>query len=568
MTSKGLSAIFKREHETQPKLEKLDQHDLDKQMLLNKLALIEREKKFLENENLDFCREMLKLKETVRTLEKQVKESEEKAKLAQSQPQPQVQVQVQVQPQPLSPLEEIATIDQQLTNSDRARASTIAARKSISPRKSILGESINKIQQKFRQRSVSPVPSPVAKKEREYDPKTGAVIGQRNLGISPIDTDQVAGSVWETIAEEAKAVSVGELEALDVKDEKDNYTADGGLDDQAVGEILNVLKKIKVPPEIVKEHVLAVNDNTFDLDDLLTIKKHLPKQDLLGQEDLANDAEIMYRELSSIPALADRLDMWIFKKSFTKEFFLIAEQSRIIEDSLKFIRNSSEIKSILAAMLAAGNSINSEKLQGINLRATLRELSLRNRADLVDSSKKYAAVLVSYLKKKNIDALSFSLKLKDFKKASYINQISFFQKIKSMVEKMDQLPQAWMSIKPIGEGDMFASTLEAFFKEYRPLTNGLVKKVETLMKEAESLSQHYRDDDSKGNWENLFELFLMLSEFVKKCLIDTDESKSLSLEWTSNAAAGNTSQPISPQLKALGQRKSSGRHSVFVLSKK
>jgi hypothetical protein len=125
-----------------------------------------------------------------------------------------------------------------------------------------------------------------------------------------------------------------------------------------------------------------------------------------------------------------------------------------------------------------------------------------------------------------------------------------------------------MSIKPIGEGDMFASTLEAFFKEYRPLTNGLVKKVETLMKEAETLSQHYRDDDSKGNWENLFELFLMLSEFVKKCLIDTDESKSLSLEWTSNAAAGNTSQPISPQLKALGQRKSSGRHSVFVLSKK
>ncbi len=128
---------------------------------------------------------------------------------------------------------------------------------------------------------------------------------------------------------------------------------------------------MKLSHSEIKAAILNLDEDKLSIDNLRALKQFLPTEEELeqirefdGDFNSLGNPEKYFKEISTVPQLAARLESMIFKRRFQHDVEELKPEIESIVNSTKEFKKSTSFAEILRICLAIGNYLNGSTFRG------------------------------------------------------------------------------------------------------------------------------------------------------------------------------------------------------------
>eukprot|EP00475_Leptophrys_vorax_P031329 TRINITY_DN47430_c2_g1_i1.p1 TRINITY_DN47430_c2_g1~~TRINITY_DN47430_c2_g1_i1.p1 ORF type:complete len:848 (-),score=300.64 TRINITY_DN47430_c2_g1_i1:73-2616(-) len=256
-------------------------------------------------------------------------------------------------------------------------------------------------------------------------------------------------------------------------------------------------------------------------DVMLTLERNNKNED---PDDLHPVDRVFFR-LASVPGIHERLQLWIFKLNLTKDFKGAFDDLVVIDKSLKYLKNNTDVQNILFAILYVSNTLHKLKSNGLKLSRFLESVGISGETI---EGKKFMNHVCQFLAINHPEALDFPAKASNILKAVKIQQAALRATVKRLDDSLESIPTYCFNCGGSDKDykDPLKKELKDLYMEKVPIMLGMRRQLEELSAEA-ARQLTFLGEDSKS-WDLLFKIFATLINAINQ-LFKNPESEAAAL---------------------------------------
>eukprot|EP01113_Clastostelium_recurvatum_P012737 TRINITY_DN1662_c0_g1_i1.p1 TRINITY_DN1662_c0_g1~~TRINITY_DN1662_c0_g1_i1.p1 ORF type:complete len:1111 (-),score=430.35 TRINITY_DN1662_c0_g1_i1:87-3266(-) len=303
-----------------------------------------------------------------------------------------------------------------------------------------------------------------------------------------------------------------------------------------------MLSRFKCSIKDISQALLTLDVSLLDLETVTQLVKYIPQQEELdaitafvkeqGEKSDEEKAtlgkpELFFLELSTIPKLAQRVELLHFKLQFPEKLYAVKPDIRKMYMALKQLVESPLLFSVLEFTLLLGNFINfgtrrgnasGYKIEGLNRLADTRS-SKRQKFNLVH-------YVTQWIEKENPDLLEFPMETEDVPEAATLVFNSMAGDVRELRKGLSSMEKALEDMPSAGSDDVFNEVMSTFLisaKEELEDAETLVSQTENQFQKA---LKHYAED-AKMQPEELLCIFKRFTTSFDMARKDLDNERVL-----------------------------------------
>ncbi|MES1912644.1 MAG: hypothetical protein MHM6MM_004881 [Cercozoa sp. M6MM] len=347
-----------------------------------------------------------------------------------------------------------------------------------------------------------------------------------------MDVNKIKGTVWDEIGELDKEVKldVPEFEKMFAakvvarkkkddaeKKKKPKKELVRLLDDKRAYNIDIGISRFRMSHDDIRRAVLALDESKLDMETLTKLLNLVPTPEDVsrvrgyeGDVSLLGHAERFCLALAPVPQIKARLELLMFKMSWSALREDCARQLRVVSDALTRIEKSKGLKRVLTLVLAFGNYLNGGSRKGGAYGFKLSTLRQINGTKSSDGKATLLHYLVQVCERDYPDALSFLEDLAPCEQGRRMKAQDVVGEVNKLRASLNRLKNMVKTAKDPSPGDpepdMFKSIMAPFSATAQMQHDKLVATAEKAEAHAKELAVMFGEkEDTK--WETLFEMF-------------------------------------------------------------
>lgn len=362
--------------------------------------------------------------------------------------------------------------------------------------------------------------------------------------LNIINSNNVQNTIWikEKIAEKTGNVQLNfeELESLFENKKTDISNKGRQSNDKAVSTTLldaqrhqNIsmfligLKHKNIQPIDIVNNILHLDSKSLPLERLIQLKTYLPNQDEIamqrsfdGDISTLDQPDLFFRELMSIPRLAERIDSWIFSRQFDELTSENAPKFNLILQASETLQNNEQWKILLTLILTVTNYLNSNNPRKVVHGFKMNSLPKLKLVKSVQNSKMNLLQYIIHVSEErypdleNIDEILLPIITPVAKDIFYPGLASDLEKIENGMKNLsNEIVLASTSTSISFEADHFENTMKQFYHQASEKLEEIKSIHSQLIDSLKELAILY-DEDMKDIITDPGSFFLIIYEFL------------------------------------------------------
>jgi hypothetical protein len=302
------------------------------------------------------------------------------------------------------------------------------------------------------------------------------------------------------------------------------------LDEKKSRQIDLLMRKLKFGPEEVRTHILQVNERVITVELLSLLVKCLPTEEEVkkvvsysGDFNLLGDAEKVVHVLSTVPMLTIRLEVWLFKCTFTDLIEEARYQLESVKKALACVRESESFMKLLAHLLALGNFLNQGTRDG-----NARGFKLSSLVRFCDSKSADGTIylldyFVDWVSRTSPMVNDFLVEFKSVEVVANISQEMLEKSVTTLKERCAVAEELFEQIDDsdvCGDDDKFVSLLEDFLQFAPVQVQKTEEDLRLLLSDFKQLAKSFGhvNMEESFSWNDFFADLMTFSESYHKAL--------------------------------------------------
>ncbi|CAN0408951.1 unnamed protein product, partial [Ascophyllum nodosum] len=293
-----------------------------------------------------------------------------------------------------------------------------------------------------------------------------------------------------------------------------------------------VFKRFRTPPTVLRDSLVRMELEKFDMDKLIALRGISPSPDDLPklkefQDDLGKLDEVsMFMVLTArIPRYQARLDCALFIKGFSSDADFLTEKIRLVDEAVLEVVDSDRLKRLIAVVLAMGNYLNEGTRNGDAKAIKLASLLKLDTVKTMDKKKTLLHVLMAWAKETEPDMLKLDEDLAHANEASQWSLTDLKQQV-NQASKGFMLMQTQLKIAQEGinnpEGDRFAEVVKPFLEKAKERMGALEAEYARVQENYDNAARRFGEDPAKVPSGEFFALVSSMLDVIAVALRDNE----------------------------------------------
>eukprot|EP00904_Undaria_pinnatifida_P009474 jgi/Undpi1/5657/HiC_scaffold_2.g00931.m1 len=285
-----------------------------------------------------------------------------------------------------------------------------------------------------------------------------------------------------------------------------------------------VFKRFRTKPEDLRDALVAMDLEKFDMDKLIALRgispsmEDLPKLKAYDGELSKLDEVSLFMVLTArIPRYQARLDCALFMSGFGNDASFLSEKLALVNEAVSEVVDSKRLKRLIEVVLAMGNYLNEGTRNGEAKAIKLASLLKLDTVKTMDKKKTLLHVLMSWAKETEPDMLLLDMDLVHAPEASQWSLSDLKQQV-TQLSKGFTLMQAQLKMAKGGvtklEGDKFADVVEPFLDGAKDRMEELDANYIKVQGSYDAAAKRFGEDPSKVPSGEFFSLVSSLLDMV------------------------------------------------------
>jgi hypothetical protein len=376
-------------------------------------------------------------------------------------------------------------------------------------------------------------PRPVAREDPPppgMKPKTAAKITNgvkmKQFHWNKIANNKIEGTLWHSLSDENVQLSQQEIEALfcqavakkkekeEAKEQKKKQEAIKLIDDKRSYNIDLSLARFKILPEVIRDAILAMDEQLLNSERLPQIIKCAPTpeecetvKNFDGDVNMLGNTEKFFLALSVISNLQPKLDLWAYKQSFDDTYRDLKNKLDLVTNATLEIRTSKRFRQLLEVVLSIGNYLNGGTKTGQAFGFKLATLKQLNGTKTLDNKSNLLEYIIMFCEQKNPSIRQFVDDFKDVPDAMKVESKPFIAEVEKFAGVMSKVKTAIGPSDDDSKFDRFKPVMSRFYEANNPKVEQLVKDMREAEAECEKLAVTFGEAPGSTQWEQFFQIF-------------------------------------------------------------
>eukprot|EP00475_Leptophrys_vorax_P031154 TRINITY_DN47114_c0_g1_i1.p1 TRINITY_DN47114_c0_g1~~TRINITY_DN47114_c0_g1_i1.p1 ORF type:complete len:1003 (-),score=309.79 TRINITY_DN47114_c0_g1_i1:101-3109(-) len=361
-------------------------------------------------------------------------------------------------------------------------------------------------------------------------PKTAAKIANgvklKQFHWNKIGNNKIEGTVWHSLSDESVQLNQQEVEALfcqavakkkenpEAKEQKKKQEAIKLIDDKRSYNIDLSLARFKIQPEVIRDAILAMDEQLLNTERLPQIIKCAPTpeecetvKNFDGDQNMLGNTEKFFLALSEISNLQPKLDLWAYKQAFDDTYRDLKNKLDLVTNATLEIRTSKRFRQLLEVVLAIGNYLNGGTKTGQAFGFKLATLKQLNGTKTLDNKSNLLEYIIIFCERKNPSIRQFVDDFKDVPDAMKVESKPFIAEVEKFAGVMSKLKAAIAPSDDDSKFDRFKPVMTRFFEANNPKVEALVRDMREAEAECEKLAVVFGEPPGQTQWEQFFQTF-------------------------------------------------------------
>eukprot|EP00475_Leptophrys_vorax_P028324 TRINITY_DN4091_c0_g1_i1.p1 TRINITY_DN4091_c0_g1~~TRINITY_DN4091_c0_g1_i1.p1 ORF type:complete len:986 (-),score=315.85 TRINITY_DN4091_c0_g1_i1:34-2922(-) len=420
-------------------------------------------------------------------------------------------------------------------------------------------------------------PPPLGMKQKPVVKFKTAGVKMKQFHWGKIPNKNIDGTIWTGLADDRVDLNAEELEAVfcqpvvkkkqaeEEKEAKKKQEVVKLIDDKRSYNIDLSLARFKIQPEIIRDAILAMDEQMLNNERLPQIMKCAPTPEecetvkgYTGDPLLLGSTEKFFLALCDIPNLVARLDLWYYKICFDDTYRDLKNKLDLVTNATLEIRTSKRFRQVLEITLAIGNLLNTGTKVGSAFGFKLTALKQLNATKTLDNKSNLLEYIITHCETRNPTARQWIEDFKDVPDAMKVESKPFIGEVEKFAGMMAKVKAAIAPAEDDSKFDRFKPVMTRFFDAANPKVESLLRDVKDAEQACDKLAVQFGEQAGQTQWEAFFQIFKEFMDIWLEAEANIQKARDSAMKEEKKRIAEEKKKQIKEKEAAVEQKTKSG----------
>lgn len=341
-----------------------------------------------------------------------------------------------------------------------------------------------------------------------------------------VEDRNVKGTMWEHLSDDKIEFDIPAFEndfankapaaksgGKGKKEEKPKVVVIELIDGKRSYNVNIAMARFRMANAAVRDAIFAMDPTVLTEEKCQTLVNCVPDEEEVstvqsyeGDATLLGKTEQFFLEVSVIPRVKRRIELLMFKNSYTQSATELTEALRVTENSLKAIKSSRSLKKIYEIILALGNYLNGGTKKGGAYGFKINTINKLANTKTTDNKATLMHFLVKIVNEKSPNTKAFVGDLCDLPAACRVQGSMLNEQVGTLTRMVGQLRMELSKHEDNDPKDAFKRTMQQFFNESSSAYEAFATRVKNIGTLTEELADQL-GEDKKIKFEDIFAMY-------------------------------------------------------------
>lgn len=293
------------------------------------------------------------------------------------------------------------------------------------------------------------------------------------------------------------------------------------------------LGKMKLEFSEIKMAIIDLDDSKMTVDNLQLLKTFIPTneeitliKEFTGEKSRLDKPEQFFLEISDVPHLQSRVEVWVFTRTFEERVLSLFPQIRALTKSFQEFLSSKKLLNLLEIILAIGNYLNAGTFNGgaygfkLDVLLKLSDTKTAMQTNLMN-------YIITFAERKYPESLEYMSELPNFDTASKIPSERLREEIQHLRKGIKQIYDELESLS--GNEDErnipYIERMSKFVDQASKKLKVIDLDMADLEREFKSLAIKFGEDPDLYKWEEFFATMTAFNDSFIKAKTEVEKER-------------------------------------------